>query len=210
MHILGDEHVFPSPLEADQHGIVAYGGDLHPDRVFLAYQKGIFPWFENDNNLVWWSPDPRMVLFPKKLKISKSTKKTIRDNPFEITFNKSFMEVVKSCATVKRFGQSGTWITKGLMKTYEELHKKGKAYSVEVWENYELVGGLYGIDIGNIFCGESMFTKKNNASKLAFIFLVNELSKNDYKMIDCQVPSAHLRNLGAEEITRKEFIDFLD
>ena len=210
MHILGDEHVFPSPLEADQHGVVAYGGDLHPDRVFLAYQKGIFPWFENDNNLVWWSPDPRMVLFPKKLKISKSTKKTIRDNPFVITFNKSFVEVVKSCATVKRFGQSGTWITKGLMKTYEELHKKGKAYSVEVWENYELVGGLYGIDIGNIFCGESMFTKKNNASKLAFIFLVNELSKNDYKMIDCQVPSAHLRNLGAEEITRKEFIDFLN
>ena len=124
--------------------------------------------------------------------------------------NKSFIEVVKSCATVKRFGQTGTWITEGLMKTYEELHKRGKAYSVEVWENYELVGGLYGIDIGNIFCGESMFTKKNNASKLAFIFLVNELSKNDYKMIDCQVPSAHLRNLGAEEITRKEFIDFLN
>ena len=210
MHILGDEHVFPSPSEADQHGIVAYGGDLHPDRVFLAYKKGIFPWFENDNNLVWWSPDPRMVLFPKKLKISKSTKKIIRDNPFEITFNKSFMEVVKSCATVKRFGQNGTWITEGLMKTYEELHKMGKAYSVEVWENYKLVGGLYGIDIGNIFCGESMFTKKNNASKLAFIFLVNELSKNDYKMIDCQVPSAHLRSLGAEEITRKEFIDFLN
>ena len=210
MHILGDKHVFPSPLEADQHGIVAFGGDLHPDRVFLAYQMGIFPWFENDNNLVWWSPDPRMVLFPKKLKISKSTKKIIRDNQFEITFNKSFTEVVKSCATVKRFGQTGTWITEGLMKAYEELHKRGQAYSVEVWENYELVGGLYGIDLGNIFCGESMFTKQNNASKLAFIFLVKELSKNDYKMIDCQVPSAHLKSLGAEEITRNEFIDFLN
>ena len=209
MHQLSEKHIFPSPLKATSEGIVAHGGDLHPDRVFLAYQMGIFPWFENDNDLLWWSPDPRMVLFPDKLKVSKSTKKIIRENPFEITFNKSFNEVVSCCATVKRFGQSGTWITQGLMKTYEKLHEGGKAYSVEVWENYELVGGLYGIDLGNVFCGESMFTKKNNASKLAFIFLVNELKKNSYKMIDCQVPSAHLRSLGAEEISREKFIRLL-
>jgi len=209
MYQLTSEHIFPSPLSADKEGIVAVGGDLDPDRILLAYKKGIFPWFENDDHLLWWSPDPRMVLFPEKLKISKSTKKILIDNPFEITFNKSFMEVVNACAKVKRFGQNGTWITKGLMEAYKKLYEKGHAYSVEVWENMELVGGLYGIDLGNIFCGESMFTKKNNASKIAFIYLVKELSKNGYDLIDCQVPSAHLKSLGAEEIPRAEFIKHL-
>jgi leucyl/phenylalanyl-tRNA--protein transferase len=170
---------------------------------------GIFPWFESDDHLLWWSPDPRMVLFPGKLKISKSTKKVLKNNPFEVTFNKSFIEVVRACAKVKRFGQNGTWITEGLMEAYKKLHEKGYAYSVEVWENFELVGGLYGIDLGNIFCGESMFTKTNNASKIAFIHLVRELSKNGYKLIDCQVPSAHLKSLGAEEISPQEFIKYL-
>ena len=138
MYQLTSEHIFPSPLSADQEGIVAFGGDLDPDRILLAYKKGIFPWFENDDYLLWWSPDPRMVLFPEKLKISKSTRKILKDNPFEITFNKSFMEVVNACAKVKRFGQNGTWITKGLMEAYKKLHEKGHAYSVEVWENMEL------------------------------------------------------------------------
>ena len=209
MYKLSSEHIFPSPLSANREGIVAVGGDLDPQRILLAYKMGIFPWFESDDHLLWWSPDPRMVLFPNKLKISKSTKKVLNNNSFEITFNKSFIEVVKACAKVKRFGQNGTWITEGLMKAYKKLHEEGYAYSVEVWENFELVGGLYGIDLGHIFCGESMFTKTNNASKIAFIHLVRELSKNGYKLIDCQVPSAHLKSLGAEIISRQDFVKHL-
>lgn len=209
MHLLGSEHTFPSAELASREGIVAIGGDLDPNRILNAYKKGIFPWFENDNNLVWWSPDPRMVLFPKKIKISKSTKKIINQDYFKVTYNQSFNEVVECCSKVKRFGQNGTWITEGLKKAYNQLHEMGYAYSVEVWKDYELVGGLYGIDLGDIFCGESMFTKANNASKVGFIHLVKELTKNNYKLIDCQVPSAHLKSLGAEEISRKEFLSFL-
>lgn len=209
MHLLGSKHTFPSAETASREGIVAIGGDLDPHRILNAYKKGIFPWFENDNNLVWWSPDPRMVLFPKKIKISKSTKKIINQDYFKVTYNQSFNEVVECCSKVKRFGQNGTWITEGLKKAYNQLHEMGYAYSVEVWKDYELVGGLYGIDLGDIFCGESMFTKANNASKVGFIHLVKELTKNNYKLIDCQVPSAHLKSLGAEEISRKEFLSFL-
>tara|TARA_B100000902_G_scaffold199414_1_gene190093 strand:- start:385 stop:1017 length:633 start_codon:yes stop_codon:yes gene_type:complete len=209
MHLLGSEHIFPSADSASKEGIVAIGGDLDPNRILKAYKNGIFPWFENDDHLVWWSPDPRMVLFPEKLKISKSTKKLLKENFFKVTFNQSFDEVVDSCAKVKRFGQNGTWITNGLKKAYSKLHKMGHAYSVEVWKDYELVGGLYGIDLGDVFCGESMFTKANNASKIGFVHLVKELTKNKYKLIDCQVPSAHLKSLGAEEISRKEFLKYL-
>lgn len=209
MHLLGSDHVFPPAESATNEGIVAVGGDLNPERILEAYKNGIFPWFENDDHLVWWSPDPRMVLFPKNLKISKSTKKLIKNNYFKVTFNQSFNEVVDCCAKVKRFGQDGTWITEGLKKAYNKLHKLGHAYSVEVWKDYQLVGGLYGIDLGNIFCGESMFTKVNNASKIGFIHLVKELSKNNYKLIDCQVPSAHLKSLGAEEISRTNFLSYL-
>lgn len=209
MHLLGSEHIFPSADSASKEGIVAIGGDLDPNRILKAYKNGIFPWFENDDHLVWWSPDPRMVLFPEKLKISKSTKKLLKENFFKVTFNQSFDEVVDSCAKVKRFGQNGTWITNGLKKVYSKLHNMGHAYSVEVWKDYELVGGLYGIDLGDVFCGESMFTKANNASKIGFVHLVKELTKNKYKLIDCQVPSAHLKSLGAEEISRKEFLKYL-
>ena len=209
MHLLGSEHIFPSADSASKDGIVAIGGDLDPNRILKAYKNGIFPWFENDDHLVWWSPDPRMVLFPEKLKISKSTKKLLKENFFKVTFNQSFDEVVDSCAKVKRFGQNGTWITNGLKKAYSKLHKMGHAYSVEVWKDYELVGGLYGIDLGDVFCGESMFTKANNASKIGFVHLVKELTKNKYKLIDCQVPSAHLKSLGAEEISRKDFLKYL-
>ena len=146
MHLLGSEHIFPSAETASREGIVAIGGDLDPNRILNAYKRGIFPWFENDNNLVWWSPDPRMVLFPKKIKISKSTKKIINQDYFKVTYNQSFNEVVECCSRVKRFGQNGTWITEGLKKAYNQLHEMGYAYSVEVWKDYELVGGLYGID----------------------------------------------------------------
>jgi leucyl/phenylalanyl-tRNA--protein transferase len=209
MHQLSSEHIFPSASTANNDGVVAIGGDLNPKRILQAYKQGIFPWFESDDYLVWWSPDPRMVLFPEKLKISKSTKKILKDDCFKVTFNQSFDEVVDCCAKVKRFGQNGTWITDGLKKAYNLLHKEGHAFSVEVWKNFELVGGLYGIDLGDIFCGESMFSKENNASKIGFIHLIKELNKNGYKLIDCQVPSAHLKSLGAEEISRKEFLNYL-
>lgn len=210
MHQLSSEHIFPSALSANNDGIVAIGGDLDPKRILQAYKQGIFPWFESDDYLVWWSPDPRMVLFPAKLKISKSTKKILKDGSFNVTFNQSFDQVVECCASVKRFGQNGTWITEGLKKAYNLLHKEGHAFSVEVWKDFELVGGLYGIDLGDVFCGESMFSKENNASKIGFIHLIKELTKNGYKLIDCQVPSAHLKSLGAEEISREQFLNFLN
>jgi len=209
MHQLSSEHIFPSAMSANNDGVVAIGGDLDPKRILKAYKQGIFPWFESDDYLVWWSPDPRMVLFPEKLRISKSTKKVLKDANFKVTFNQSFDEVVDCCAKVKRFGQNGTWITEGLKKAYNLLHKEGHAFSVEVWKDFELVGGLYGIDLGDIFCGESMFSKENNASKIGFIHLIKELSKNGYKLIDCQVPSAHMKSLGAEEISRQQFLNFL-
>lgn len=209
MYHLTEELRFPSPHLATQEGIVAVGGDLNPDRVLLAYKKGIFPWFEQDEFLIWWSPDPRMVLFPDQLRISKSMRVFMRKNAYTVTFNKAFNDVVTACAGVKRFGQSGTWITHGLMEVYGVLHEQGHAHSVEVWDGSELVGGLYGIDIGEVFCGESMFSKASNSSKLALIFLVKELKKNKYKLIDCQVPTAHLASMGAAPISRNDFLNYL-
>ena len=209
MYRLTDALLFPSPEQASAEGIVAVGGDLQPERVILAYRKGIFPWFESDDFLLWWSPDPRMVLFPERLKISKSMRTVLRKKQFEVTFNKAFDQVVEACAKVKRFGQNGTWITPGLMEVYSTLHTQGHAHSVEVWEEGSLVGGLYGIDLGTVFCGESMFSKSSNASKVALIFLVKELKKNKCKLIDCQVPTQHLASMGAEAISRTEFLTFL-
>ena len=209
MYRLTDALLFPSPEQASAEGIVAVGGDLKPERVMLAYRKGIFPWFESDDFLLWWSPDPRMVLFPDRLKVSKSMRTVLRKKQFEVTFNKAFDQVVEACAKVKRFGQNGTWITPGLMEVYSTLHTQGHAHSVEVWEEGSLVGGLYGIDLGTVFCGESMFSKSSNASKVALIFLVKELKKNKYELIDCQVPTQHLASMGAEPISRTEFLTFL-
>ena len=209
MYRLTDALLFPSPEQASAEGIVAVGGDLQPERVMLAYRKGIFPWFESDDFLLWWSPDPRMVLFPDRLKVSKSMRTVLRKKQFEVTFNKAFDQVVEACAKVKRFGQNGTWITPGRMEVYSSLHTQGHAHSVEVWEEGSLVGGLYGIDLGTVFCGESMFSKSSNASKVALIFLVKELKKNKYELIDCQVPTQHLASMGAEPISRTKFLTFL-
>ena len=209
MYRLTDALLFPSPEQASAEGIVAVGGDLQPERVMFAYRQGIFPWFESDDFLLWWSPDPRMVLFPDRLKVSKSMRTVLRKKQFEVTFNKAFDQVVEACAKVKRFGQNGTWITPGLMEVYSTLHTQGHAHSVEVWEEGSLVGGLYGIDLGTVFCGESMFSKSSNASKVALIFLVKELKKNKYELIDCQVPTQHLASMGAEPISRTEFLTFL-
>jgi len=210
MYLLSSDLVFPPVQLADQDGVLAIGGDLSTERLLLAYKSGIFPWYNQGEPIIWYSPNPRMVLFPENLKISKSMSQVIRKGEFTITFNQHFSEVISNCKNVYRKGQGGTWITNEMQLAYMQLHKKGIAKSVEVWLNNELVGGLYGIDLGHIFCGESMFSKVNNASKIAFIYLVQKLEKENYQLIDCQVYNNHLASLGAEEITRNEFLKFLN
>ena len=209
MFLLNHRLLFPDVEKADDDGLLAVGGDLSPERLLLAYKNGIFPWFNEDSMILWWSPDPRMVLFPNKIKISKSMAQVIKSNKFRITWNTQFEEVVNACSAIKRKGQAGTWITPEMKSAYLKLHQMGIAKSIEVWENDNLVGGLYGIDLGNVFCGESMFSRKSNASKFAFISLAKELQKKEYKLIDCQVYTADLESLGAEEIPRKQFIKIL-
>lgn len=209
MFLLNHRLLFPDVEKADDDGLLAVGGDLSPERLLLAYKNGIFPWFNEDSMILWWSPDPRMVLFPNKIKISKSMAQVIKSNKFRITRNTQFEEVVNACSAIKRKGQAGTWITPEMKSAYLKLHQMGIAKSIEVWENDNMVGGLYGIDLGNVFCGESMFSRKSNASKFAFISLAKELQQKEYKLIDCQVYTAHLESLGAEEIPRKQFIKIL-
>lgn len=209
MFFLNDDLWFP-PLDlASPEGILAIGGDLSTERLLLAYQSGIFPWYNEGEPIIWYSPDPRMVLFPDKLKISKSMQQVIRSKKFKVTFDQDFSGVISSCKHVVRKGQEGTWITDEMQWAYIKLHKMGIARSVEVWQDEELVGGLYGIDLGHVFCGESMFSKVSNSSKLAFIALVEKLKKEHYKLIDCQVYTDHLASLGAEEIPRSEFLKYL-
>lgn len=209
MKILTDKLQFPHPDEASPEGIVAIGGDLSTARILLAYQQGIFPWFDDDDPILWWSPDPRMVLFPENLRVSKSMRKVLRDQVFKITFNTCFRAVIENCSAIKREGQLGTWITDDMIEAYVQLHNMGKAISVEVWQKETLVGGLYGIDMGNFFCGESMFAKVSNASKAGFITLVQQLQARNYKFIDCQVHTDHLESLGAEEVPRAEFLQLI-
>ena len=209
MFQLGEDYVFPHPSNADKNGIVAYGGDLNPLRILEAYKLGIFPWFESDQNLMWWSPDPRMILYTDKFKVSKSFKAFLKKSNYKVTFNKDFELVINSCANIKRINQKGNWITEGLIKSFIDLHKMGKAISVEIWEDDDIVGGLYGLDLDDIFCGESMFSKSSNASKIALYYLTKELRKNNYRFIDCQVPSEHLKSLGGEVISRSNFLDLL-
>ena len=210
MYFLTDELIFPPVDSANVEGLLAVGGDLSPERLLLAYQSGIFPWFDNDSIILWWSPDPRMILFPDQIKISKSMKKVIRNDQFRLTKNTCFKEVLEYCSSVPREGQDGTWITDDMKNAYIALHEKGIAKSYEVWEGDTLVGGLYGVDLGDVFCGESMFSLTSNASKFAFIKLAEELQAKDYKVIDCQLHTDHLESMGAQEIPRKEFMKFLD
>ncbi|WP_373519173.1 leucyl/phenylalanyl-tRNA--protein transferase [Pricia sp.] len=201
---------FPPVENANAEGLLAVGGDLSPERLMLAYRSGIFPWFKDDSPILWWSPDPRMVLFPHKIRISKSMRKVLRSDKFRMSQNTCFKTVIEHCSHIKRTGQKGTWITAEMRDAYIELHKKGHAKSYEVWHNDQLVGGLYGIDLGHIFCGESMFSTVSNASKFAFVHLATELEAKKYTLIDCQMYTEHLASLGAEEISRKKFIDFLN
>lgn len=205
-----DEIWFPNPrIYHPEEGIMAIGGDLSPERVYFAYTLGLFPWFNEGEEILWWCPDPRFVLFPNELKVSKSMKKILKNEIFSFTENQCFEEVMKCCGTIDRKGQNGTWISEEMIKTYLNLHKKGIAKSIEVWRNGNLVGGLYGLEIGNIFCGESMFSKESNASKAGFLqFVMSNQTK--YKVIDCQVYSEHLQSLGAREIPKLEFLDLLE
>ena len=203
---LSDNIVFPPYEFTTKEGIIALGGDLSEERLIYAYKNGIFPWYSEGEPIVWYCPYDRMVLFPDDLKVSKSMRKIINKKEFIITENTAFQEVIYNCKNIDRNDGFGTWITDDMEQAYINLHKKGIAKSIEIWFDNELVGGLYGLEINNIFCGESMFSKVSNASKLAFIHLVK---KNNYKLIDCQVYNEHLASLGAREIDRDLFLRIL-
>jgi leucyl/phenylalanyl-tRNA--protein transferase len=206
--ILDERLWFPPADEATEDGLLAIGGDLSVERLLFAYRHGIFPWFEEDIPL-WWCPDPRFVLFPAELKISKSMQQVINKNQFQFKINTAFEATIRNCKTVKRKDDAGTWITNEVEKAYINLHKKNYAVSAEAWQNNILVGGLYGIRLGDIFFGESMFSNVPNASKFAFIKYVEQLKEENVRLIDCQVYTQHLESLGARMITRKSFIELL-
>lgn len=207
MYYLSPKIEFPDVSLATKDGLLAIGGDLSVERLLLAYQSGIFPWFNDGEPILWWSPDPRFVLFPDNLRVSKSMKQLLRRDEFTVTVNTAFEEVINECSKAKRFGQPGTWITQTMIDAYIALHQKGFATSVEVWQDNELVGGLYGVDLGTgVFCGESMFSKVSNASKFGFIKFIQN---SHYTLIDCQLHTNHLESLGAEDMAREEFLKFL-
>ena len=202
---------FPDVEESTEEGIVAVGGDLSVERLILAYSRGIFPWYSSDRSpILWWSPNPRFVLFPENLIVSKSMRPYFNQNKFKVTWDQNFEDVIKNCQKIDREDQPGTWITSKMLAAYIQLHKKGYAHSVEVWLENELVGGLYGISLGKVFFGESMFAKVSNASKFGFISLVNQLKQKGFLLIDCQQETKHLESLGANAIKRKDFIDILN
>lgn len=211
MDIFQSYEKFPSIEEANEDGLLAIGGNLSVKRLLDAYNNGIFPWYDKSQPVMWWSPDPRMVLFPENLKVSKSMKQLLRKNIFRVTFNEDFEAVINNCAAINREGQYGTWITREMKNSFINLHELGIAQSVEVWQDEELVGGLYGIYLKDkkMFCGESMFAHKSNASKVGFIKWVEHLKEEGVRIIDCQVYTSHLESLGAEEISRKEFVNYL-
>jgi len=201
------ELAFPDPNDADEYGIVAFGGDLSPSRLMLAYRKGIFPWYSAGDPILWWSPTPRLVLKLEDFKLRKSLRKRLKH--FEIRFDSAFGEVIRACSVTPRPGQKGSWILPEMIEAYEELHALGYAHSVEAWQEGKLVGGLYGVAVGGMFCGESMFAHVNDASKAAFAALVEHLKSQGFEMIDAQVPTEHLKSLGAIEIDREDFLERL-
>jgi leucyl/phenylalanyl-tRNA--protein transferase len=202
---------FPHPNTAftEPDGLLAEGGDLCSQRIIKAYSQGIFPWYSKGDPILWWSPNPRAVLFPDKLHVSKSLQKLIRQKKMTTTINKAFNQVIQCCAQSPRIDQHGTWITDEMQQAYIKLHQQGVAHSIECWLNHQLVGGLYGLALGQVFFGESMFSYQSNASKIAFVHLVDELKNNNYALIDCQVTTKHLLSLGAEEIPRNQFLKLI-
>lgn len=207
---LSDQLIFPPPAYAEPDGLLAVGGDLEPERLLLAYQTGIFPWFSPGDPVLWWSPDPRFVMRPQDIKVSKSMKQVLNRGTFRITFNQAFEQVISNCKTISRDDQPGTWITNDMKRAYSRLHELGYAHSVEAWQNNELVGGLYGVSLGGAFFGESMFSLVSNASKAAFITLAKHLESLNFSLIDCQVYTAHLESLGAKQMERDQFLTILD
>ena len=206
---LTDQLIFPDPEEAEPEGILAVGGDLTAERLLLAYRKGIFPWYSAGQPILWWSPDPRLLLYLNEIHISKSLRRIIKSKRFEIRFDTNFDQVIKSCALIDRKTQDGTWITEQMRQAYGQLFKDGYAHSVESYFEGELVGGLYGLSIGKAFFGESMFSNKSEASKVALVALVEKLTLWDFQFIDCQVPTDHLKQMGAVEVERSMFLDQL-
>lgn len=209
LYMLNDELWFPPVEEALEDGLLAIGGDLNVERLKLAYRSGIFPWFNDDELPMWWCPDPRFVLFPDELKISKSMQQVLRKGAFQFRTNTAFDQVIHNCSETFRQGQDGTWITDEIVLAYAKLHKTGYAHCAEAWQDGELVGGLYGIRIGKLFFGESMFSHVSNASKFAFIRYVQQLKDEGVVLIDCQVYTEHLESLGARMIPRKKFMEYL-
>lgn len=205
-----ETHDFPDPATAlsNPNGLLAAGGDLRPTRLLEAYRRGIFPWYSQDQPILWWSPDPRMVLFPHELHISRSLRKTLRSGRFQVTSDCAFERVLRGCAGPRRYSD-GTWLDSAMQQAYLQLHKLGHAHSVEVWQDETLAGGLYGVALDGIFFGESMFSRATDASKVALVSLVGALQADGYRVIDCQVASPHLASLGAREVTRNEFAAFL-
>lgn len=203
--LLADDPAFPDPALAEEDGLLAIGGDLRMERLLIAYSNGIFPWFSEGDPILWYSPHERCVIYPDKIKISKSMQKVLKQGMFKVTLNQAFEEVILNCAAVVRKGQDGTWITTEMQQAYLNLHQNGYAHSVEVWQDDKLVGGLYGLKVNRVFCGESMFSRASNASKTALIFL----SELNIDLIDCQLPNDHLMSLGAEMISRERYMEML-
>lgn len=204
-----DELIFPDPMLAEPEGLLAVGGDLRPERLLLAYANGIFPWYSDDDPILWWSPDPRLVLYLDDLKISRSLVRTMRKGKFQVTLDKAFRTVITACAQTRGKDRGSTWITKEMIAAYCQLYDLGYAHSVETWHDRKLVGGLYGISLGRAFFGESMFSAVSDASKVALVHLRDFLHSNHFDFIDCQLPTDHLMRLGAHKITRSEFLSQL-
>jgi leucyl/phenylalanyl-tRNA---protein transferase len=209
VYMLSDELFFPSAHLAMEEGLLAVGGDLSPERLLLAYKKGIFPWFSEDDPILWWSPDPRLVLFLDRLRISRSLAKTLRRGKFRVTMDREFQGVITACAENRGKNRDGTWITREMIAAYIRLHELGYAHSVETWYDRKLVGGLYGVSLGRSFFGESMFTLMSDASKVALVHLRDHLRHKDFHFIDCQMPTDHLLRLGASKISRERFQSLL-
>lgn len=203
---LDERLIFPKPDLAETDGLLAVGGDLSTERLLLAYQNGIFPWYSDDTPILWYSPHERFVLFPDELKVSKSMRQVLRSGKLRVTVDTCFNDVITACSTAPREGQDGTWIVPDMIAAYNRLHAQGYAHSIEVWQENDLVGGLYGIHVGDVFCGESMFSRVSNASKTALIYLCNT---GLYKLIDCQVHTGHLESMGARMISREQYMDVL-
>ncbi len=207
---LGGSYTFPNPRYAPKEGLLAYGGDLAPNRLLCAYRKGIFPWFNQNDPILWWSPDPRLLLYPGEFKVTKSFRRLLKNGKFQVKFDVDFEEVIRHCGSVPREGQNGTWLTAEMQEAFIELHVLGFAHSVAVYLDERLVGGLYGIAMGRAFFGESMFSLVSNASKIAFKALSDVLGSRGYDFIDCQVRNEHLVRLGARVVARELFLDALE